>query len=114
MYKLCRVNIKNSEKIYKRINIKLKKLSAKIKKKYRIHKIIVFGSYVRQDLNEGSDIDLIIVGDFKEKFHKRIMNILDLTDLPIEPLCYTKEEFVKMIDANNRFIVDVLKEGVEI
>lgn len=74
--------------------------------------IIVFGSYARGDLNEGSDIDLLIVGDFKEKFHKRIASVLGLTDLPIEALCYTEEEFREMIMNDRGFISEVLKEGV--
>lgn len=72
----------------------------------------MFGSYARGDLNEGSDIDLLIVGDFKEKFHKRIASILGLTDLPIEALCYTEEEFREMIMNDRGFISEVLKEGV--
>jgi hypothetical protein len=42
-------------------------------------------------------IDLVIVADFKDKFHKRIPAVLGLTDLPIEPWCYTEEEFRAMI-----------------
>ena len=81
-------------------------------KKHDVNKIIVFGSFVRKDLNEGSDIDIIIVGDFKKRFHKRIATILDLTDLPIEPLCYTMEEFDRMVDEENLFIEDALGGGV--
>ena len=83
-----------------------------MRKKHDVNKIIVFGSFVRKDLNEGSDIDIIIVGDFKERFHKRIAAILDLTDLPIEPLCYTMEEFDRMVDEENLFIEDALGGGV--
>jgi len=54
---------------------------------------------------------LVVVGDFKERFHKRIASILNLTDLPIEPLCYTEEEFREMIKNNKGFIFEVLKEG---
>ena len=78
------------------------------------NKIIVFGSYARADLNEGSDIDLVIVADFKAKFHKRIPAVLGLTDLPIEPWCYTEEEFRAMIIDKNDFITEVLKEGITI
>ncbi|MEA1905905.1 MAG: nucleotidyltransferase domain-containing protein [Euryarchaeota archaeon] len=83
-----------------------------VRKKHDVHKIIVFGSFVRKDLNEGSDIDIIIVGDFKERFHKRIATILDLTDLPIEPLCYTIKEFDRMIDEENLFIEAAVRGGV--
>jgi len=114
MYKLCRIDIGKGERNYKIIWKKLVELSDKLRQIHKIYRIIIFGSYVRNDLNEGSDIDLIIVGEFKERFHKRIAEILDLTDLPIEPMCYTKDEFKKMVVTDNRFVVDALKEGVEI
>ncbi len=92
----------------------MKELAKELRRKYDVREIIVFGSYARGDLNKGSDIDLLIVGDFKEKFHKRIASILGLTDLPIEALCYTEEEFREMITNNGGFISEVLKEGVAI
>jgi len=114
MYKLCRVDIGRGKEVYKEIDDKLKELAKELRIKYKVNEIIVFGSYARGDLNEGSDIDLLIVGDFKEKFHKRIASILGLTDLPIEALCYTEEEFREMIINKKSFISEVLKEGVVI
>lgn len=114
MHKICRVDIGRGKETYKEIGYKLKKLAKKLRGKYNVSKIIVFGSYVRGDLNEGSDIDLMMIGDFKVKFHKRIADIIGLTDLPIEPLCYTEGEFGEMIANNNNFISEVLKEGVMI
>lgn len=111
MYKICRIDIGRGEETYKDISYKLKKLAKVLREKYNVSRIIVFGSYIRGDLNEGSDVDLIIVGDFKEKFHKRIAGVIGLTDLPIEPLCYTEEEFREMIANNNNFISEILKEG---
>jgi hypothetical protein len=32
--------------------------------------IILYGSFSRGDFHEGSDVDLIIVGDVRERFHK--------------------------------------------
>ena len=43
-----------------------------VRERCNVHKILVLGSFARKDLNEGSDIDIIIVGDFKGRFHKRI------------------------------------------
>ena len=107
MHKLCRIDIRRGGEIYKEIGDELKELAERLREKYGVRRIIVFGSYVRGDLNEGSDIDLVVVGDFKERFHKRIASILNLTDLPIEPLCYTEEEFREMIRNNNGFISEV-------
>ncbi len=68
----------------------------------------------RGDFHEGSDVDLIVVGDFPERHHKRAAAILDLTDLPIEPLCYTGEEFAGMVRSGNPFISRALAEGIRV
>jgi predicted nucleotidyltransferase len=111
---ICRIDIGRGEETYSEIGYKLKELAKLLRGRYKVSKIIVFGSYVRGDLNEGSDIDLVIVGDFKENFHKRIAEIIGLIDLPIEPLCYTEEEFREMVVNKNTFMSEVLKEGVAI
>ena len=64
-------------------------------------------------IHEGSDIDLVIVGDFRERFFERIGRILELTDLPVEPLVYTPEEFEAMKASKNPFIEEVLR-GIEL
>ena len=63
-------------------------------------------------MHEGSDIDLIIVGDFRERFFERIEKILELTDLPVEPLVYTREEFELMKE--DAFIREVMREAVRL
>jgi predicted nucleotidyltransferase len=68
----------------------------------------------RGEIHEGSDIDLIIVGDFRERFFERIGRILELTDLPVEPLVYTPEEFEAMKASRNPFIEEVLRTGIEL
>ena len=112
MHTIYRVDIGKGEGVYREIEDKLRMFAKGAREMYNIHKILVFGSFARQDLNEGSDIDIIIVGDFKERFHKRIAAIMGLTDLPIEPLCYTPEEFDRMVVEGNCFIGDALRDGV--
>jgi len=61
--------------------------------------MILFGSFAQRDINEGSDVDIIVIADFEEPFLDRIKLLLDLNDnigLPIEPIGYTPEEFQKM------------------
>ena len=111
MHKICRIDIGRGEETYKEIGYKLKELAKTLREEYNASKIIVFGSYIRGDLNEGSDIDLVIVGDFKKKFHKRIADVIGLIDIPIEPLCYTEEEFREMMVNTNNFLSEILKEG---
>lgn len=70
--------------------------------------------YVRHELNDGSDSDLLIVGESTQRFHKRICAVLELTSLPIEPLCYTPAEFEQLVRDKNPFITAVLEEAVEL
>ena len=44
----------------------------------------------------------------------RIERVLELTDLPIEPLVYTPAEFEELVRAGNPFILRVLREGKEL
>ena len=63
-------------------------LARKIRARRRVSAVILYGSFARGDFHEGSDVDLIVVGDFRERPHRRAATILDLTDLPIEPICH--------------------------
>ena len=108
MYRLCRINIEDHEKIYEQ----LKKLAHLLKTKHKVKKVYLYGSFARGDFNEGSDIDLIIVGEFEGKMPQRINKIFDLTSLPIEPLVYTEAEFEQMKE--RAFLKEVLATAKEL
>ncbi|MHA1250193.1 MAG: nucleotidyltransferase domain-containing protein, partial [Candidatus Helarchaeota archaeon] len=71
MYKLCRINIKDRKKIYN----DLINFIERLKRKFVIKSIYLYGSFYTGKIHEGSDIDLIIIGDFKERFFERIGKI---------------------------------------
>ena len=105
MYKLCRIDIERSEKLHERIN----RFVSKITSGCNIKRTYLFGSVARDDFNEGSDIDIAIIGDFKERFLDRGDSFIEMTDLPIEPLCYTEAEFEDMQNRGNLFVKEILK-----
>ncbi|MEM2083922.1 MAG: nucleotidyltransferase domain-containing protein [Nitrososphaerota archaeon] len=109
MFKLCRVDLKRIKKIFEGIE-KYKQI---VIKEIKPKKIILFGSFARGDINEGSDVDLIVIADWKEDFLERIKILLELNKfkIPLEPLGYTEEEFEKLIKEGNSFILKVLNEG---
>ncbi|MFH1422618.1 MAG: nucleotidyltransferase domain-containing protein [Planctomycetota bacterium] len=109
MCKVCNIDIKHSEKTYK----KLSTFVGKLKKSFPVKDVYLYGSFARGDFHEGSDIDLVIVGDFKEKFFERIANVLELTNLPIEPLVYTQAEFERT-KKKSSFLKKVVREGVKL
>ncbi len=100
--------------INRKANKIVKRFINLIIKKFNLKKIIIFGSFARGDYHKGSDLDLIIVGEFKERFIERIGKIIELnnSDLEIDAMVYTEEEFQKMIKERRPFIEQALEEGI--
>ena len=108
MRKLCRVDLRRSKEVFKGIE----RYKEGVIRKLNPAAILLFGSFARGDINEGSDVDMIVIANFKEGFLDRIKTLLDLNvGLPLEPIGYTPEEFKKMREQGNPFILDVLGEG---
>jgi len=107
-YKLCRVNLEDRDKIYEQ----LREFGQLLKSKHKVKKVYLYGSFARGDFHEGSDIDLVIVGEFEGRMPDRIAKILDLTPLPIEPLVYTEAEFEQM--KQRAFLKEVLATAKEL
>jgi len=110
MYKLCRVNIERSEELIQEIKV----FADSLKKILPVRDVYLYGSFATGEIHEGSDIDLVIIGDFKERFVDRIGKILELSDLPIEPLVYTVEKFKELRNSQNPFITEILKTALRL
>jgi len=110
MSRVCQINLRSRKELY----MKIFNFAKYLKENLPVKKIFLYGSFARGDIHEGSDIDLIIIGDFNERFLERIGRIYGLTDLPIEPLVYTEGEFQKMLQNRNPFLTEVLKYAIEL
>ena len=92
-----------------------------IKQKYKVNRIILFGSQARGESKKWSDVDLIVISSkFKGKnalkgaqnlygeWHRHL-NI----DRPVDFLCYSPEEFKRQ---KNRISIvkQAIDEGIEI
>ena len=89
----------------------------KFKKKIKVEKIILFGSYARGNPTEHSDIDLLLVGKrFRGKdFHERFKGLWLKWNLglPVDFLPFTPEEFNKL-KKEVSIVNEALREGIEI
>jgi len=77
-------------------------------------RIILFGSQARGDFHQESDIDIcIIVSSAKDWFDRQLefRKAVQFPDLEIEPHIYTQHELDRMIENENPFIQQILKEG---
>lgn len=110
MCKLCRVDIRHSKEILNEI----KAFADKLKKNLPVKEIYLYGSFASGEIHEGSDIDLLVIGDFSDRFFERIGKIMDLTDLPVEPLVYTVEEFEELKKSQNPFIREILRTAIKL
>ena len=110
MPKLCNINIDESKRLIDRI----KSFAQQLKSTLPVHKVYLFGSFARAEIHEGSDIDLLIIGNFDERIFERIGKVLDLTDLPIQPLVYTEEEFDMLQESGSPLVEEILKSGIRI
>jgi len=84
-------------------------------KRYKPEKIIAFGSYVRNEADEYSDFDFVVIKKTGKRFIERLIEVSKLIDRDVgrvDVFVYTPWEFQKMIEDGNAFIEQVLKEGI--
>ncbi len=62
MRKLCRVNIERSGEVFKKMDDYVGEVVGKLNPDL----VLLFGSFATGDINEGSDIDILVVANFKE------------------------------------------------
>ena len=79
-------------------------------------KIILYGSVACGDYTAASDIDLLIVKATPARLPQRIAEALECCSeaappLPVEPLVYTPEEFVRLVAEQNPLVTEALRHG---
>ena len=90
----------------------LKKRIVSTFKPFDPQRIIIFGSFAREDWDEMSDIDVIVVYRTNKSFLDRLKELYLSWDIPkaVDILAYTPEEFEHMFQ-ENFFIQEALKTG---
>lgn len=80
---------------------------------FKPEKIILFGSHARDNWDEESDIDIIVVYQTKKKFMDRLEELYMKWSLPkaVDILAYTPDEFTDMMK-DNFFLKQAVKEGI--
>jgi len=95
----------------------LKKFKKKIEKKHKIKKIILFGSRAKTNKpKKDADVDLIIIGNFKEETNLKRSPKLYLEwnlNLPVDILCYTPSEF-KQLSKKTTIVKEAVETGIVI
>jgi len=89
----------------------------RLAQRYRLERVILFGSRARGDELRGSDYDFIIVSpDFEGiPWIQRPVGIYEIWEHPpgVEPLCYTPAEFARKCQQLG-IVAEALKEGIDL
>ncbi|NON62113.1 nucleotidyltransferase domain-containing protein [Acidianus sp. RZ1] len=76
-----------------------------------VYSAFLIGSYSRGDFNEGSDVDVLLIGEFNEENPvKRLFAIGSPPGYEVIPL--TEREFFEKSRKNNPIIWDIKERGV--
>lgn len=92
----------------------LRKAITRIRAKYKVHAILLFGSRARGNYKPWSDYDILVIGDFREKYLDRIGELLKTLEgisIEVELHPYTLEEALNMLKKGNPLIIDAIEEG---
>ncbi len=98
----------------KPINYGIKKFCENIIKKLNPKCIILYGSLARGDFNERSDADLIVISSkLPKNYYERAQLLYDLIETldPIEPIGFTPDEFINMIENRHCTTLFAMEEG---
>jgi predicted nucleotidyltransferase len=84
-----------------------------VKTQFDYKKIILFGSYVKGNFHEDSDIDIaVIFSDYNNRMDRQLelMKLTRKIDSRIEPHPFRENEF----EISNPFVSEIIKYGQEI
>lgn len=98
---------------HQQLALELQRVLNLLLSQYHPDRIILFGSLVSGEIHPWSDIDLVIIKSTSRRFADRLVDVALLcdSDVGLDCLVYTPQEFDQMVAAGNPFIREVLKTG---
>ena len=92
----------------------IRKYAKKIGRKFQVERVILFGSYARNDATEDSDVDLLVIMDHdKPRNVEQVitMRLQEDAPFPLDMLVKRPSEVDERLAVNDSFIKNILGEG---
>jgi predicted nucleotidyltransferase len=98
------------------LTLKLKPLCERLERLLHDPVVLLYGSTALGENMPWSDVDLIVIADFERPFLERLeeLALLNDTDLNLEILGYTPDEFVEMLSVLNAGAIEAVESGIPI
>ncbi len=89
---------------------------ARLKTRVPLQKVILFGSYAKDNYSHGSDVDIVIVADdLPNDYSQRYALFKDtVAGLDLQPFSYTSREWRRLLKTGSGFAREVRKHGTAI
>ena len=97
-----------------RILDELRRLAAGLRRDFAVESVHVFGSFARGAEHEGSDIDLLVVGELPGRVFDRVGEVLRRTTLPVEPIVVTPAVFARRCGERHPLFEAIAREGLRL
>jgi len=83
-------------------------------KSYEPERVILFGSYGTEEMDEYSDLDLVLIKNTEKRFIERLLEVWELLGAQgerVDVFVYTPEEWERMLEEENPFALEVMNKG---
>ena len=101
------------------VSEQIETLGKKLKERFNVQQIIVFGSQAYGKADEESDIDLCVITDLKNKrkidmIREIRRELIDLISNPLDILVYTEKEFNERAGLRNTLEHKIMLDGIKV
>ncbi len=97
-----------------RILDELTRLADGLRRDFAVDAVYVFGSFARAAEHEGSDIDLLVVGELPGRVFDRVGEVLRRTTLPVEPIVVAPATFERRRRQHHPLFQAIVGEGLRL
>jgi predicted nucleotidyltransferase len=95
------------------LEAELKRYVKQLREEYDPERILLFGSLASGNVEEWSDIDLVIIKETKSRFLERIREVMQLLrpQVGVDVLVYTPDEFARLVNERTFVRQEILAKG---
>ena len=95
------------------MNKNIQHLIREITDRFQPERIILFGSFAYGRPDQDSDIDLLVIMDFKGSAREQAVKVVQTIDyhFPLDLMVRSREQISKRIDQGDFFLREVLEKG---